>query len=53
MIAAGVSVLADFEEFVRLGPSGEELLVRRILEASLAVASASGREMPPSSYEDH
>jgi hypothetical protein len=41
MIEAGVSVLASYEEFDRWGPTGEEILVRKILEASLAVASAT------------
>ena len=39
MIEAGVSVLGDFEDAVRLGPSGEELLVRKILEAALGAAA--------------
>jgi hypothetical protein len=40
MIEASVSVLGDFGDAVDLGPSGEELLVRRILEASLAAVPA-------------
>jgi hypothetical protein len=39
MIEAGVSVLGDYDEWVRLGPTGEESLVREILEAALKVSS--------------
>jgi hypothetical protein len=38
MIEAGISVLPDWSDFFSLGPTGERLLVSRILEASLRVA---------------
>jgi hypothetical protein len=35
MIEAGIDVLIEFEHFFSLGPTIEEILIRRILEASM------------------
>jgi hypothetical protein len=42
MIEAGISVLGGYEEWIRLGPTGEKSLVREILEAALTVSSEDG-----------